>query len=261
MSAAEPLEVLRGGAEPALGTWVKLPSLEVVEIIARTGFDFVIIDNEHSPLSLESTYSAIALGQALGLVMLVRVPDRSGGNVQRVLDAGADGLLVPQVADRRTAEDVGAQMTFSRDGGIRGMGSTSRAGLWGLRPASEYLERGARRTVRAIQLEELAALEHAEELLDAPGVNAAFIGYGDLGLSSGLTAADPGLQDLTRKVIDICRRRDMPIGTAVGTTAAAASMAARGFSYVLVSNDASLFATGAKRLSEDVRRLWRERGD
>ncbi len=253
MSVVDPLQVLRGGEHPALGTWVKLPSLEVVEIIARTGFDFVVVDNEHSPLSLESTYNAIALGQALGLVMLVRVPDRSGGNVQRVLDAGADGLLVPQVADRQTAEAVGAQMTFSRDGGIRGMGSTSRAGLWGLRPANEYLERAI---VRAIQLEELAALERAEQLLDAPGVNAAFIGYGDLGLSSGLTAADPKLQALTRKIVDATRQRNMPIGTAVGTAQAAASAAAQGFTYVLVSNDASLLASGAKRLTEDVRQLW-----
>lgn len=256
---AEPLEVLRGGVEPALGTWVKLPSLEIVEIIAHTGYDFVVIDNEHSPLSLESTYNAIALGQALGLVMLVRVPDRSGGNVQRVLDAGADGLLVPQVADRATAEAVGAQMTFSRDGGARGMGSTSRAGRWGLLPASEYLERGAR-TVRAIQLEEVAALERAGELLDAPGVNAAFIGYGDLGLSSGLTPDDPALAELTRNVIAAARQRGMPIGTAVGTAQAAAAMAAQGFSYVLVSNDASLLAAGAKQLSGDVRRLWRDSG-
>jgi 2-dehydro-3-deoxyglucarate aldolase/4-hydroxy-2-oxoheptanedioate aldolase len=257
-SQIDPLEVLRGGAEPALGTWVKLPSLEVVEIIARTGYDFVIVDNEHSPLSLESTYRAIALGQALGLVMLVRVPDRSGGTVQRVLDSGADGLLIPQVADRRTAEAVGAQMTFSRDGGVRGMGSTSRAGLWGLRSGAEYLEHGAQRVVHAIQLEEIAALEQAEDLLDAPGVNAAFIGYGDLGLSSGLTADDPGLEELTRKVVDATRKRNMPIGTAVGTPAAAAAMAARGFTYVLVSNDASLFAAAAKNLADDVRQGWRD---
>lgn len=184
--------------------------------------------------------------------MLVRVPDRSGGNVQRVLAAGADGLLVPQVAERQTAEAVGAQMTFSRDGGVRGMGSKSRAGRWGLRPASEYLSRNI---VRAIQLEELAALERAEQLLDAPGVNAAFIGYSDLGLSSGLTAEDPKLQALTRKVVDAARQRSMPIGTAVGTAPAAASAAAQGFTYVLVSNDASLLASGAQRLT-DPRRGW-----
>jgi 2-dehydro-3-deoxyglucarate aldolase/4-hydroxy-2-oxoheptanedioate aldolase len=248
-----PLEVLRGGEKPALGTWVKIPSLEVVEIIARTGYDFVIVDNEHSPLSLESTYNAIALGQALGLTMLVRVPDRSGSTVQRVLDSGADGLLVPQVADRATAEAAGAGMTFSRHGGVRGMGSTSRAGLWGLRSAAEYL---ARETVHAIQLEELAALENAEELLDAPGVNAAFVGYGDLGLSSGLTADSPRLEQLVRPVVEATRKRNMPIGTAVGTAAAAAAMAARGFTYVLVSNDASLFAAGAKRLAHEVREAW-----
>jgi 2-keto-3-deoxy-L-rhamnonate aldolase RhmA len=247
------LEVLRGGAKPALGTWVKLPSLEIVEIVARTGFDFVIVDNEHSPLSLESTYNAIALGQALGLVMLVRVPDRSGSTVQRVLDAGADGLLVPQVADRATAEAAGAQMTFSRFGGVRGMGSTSRAGLWGLRSSAEYLER---ETVHAIQLEEMAALKNAEELLDAPGVNAAFVGYGDLGLSSGLTADSPELEELVRPVIEATRKRNMPVGTAVGTASAAAAMAARGFTYVLVSNDGSLFASGARKLVEEVRQAW-----
>jgi 2-dehydro-3-deoxyglucarate aldolase/4-hydroxy-2-oxoheptanedioate aldolase len=133
------------------------------------------------------------------------------------------------------------------------MGSTSRAGLWGLRPASEYL---SREIVRAIQLEELAALERADELLDTPGVNAAFIGYGDLGLSSGLTADDADVQDLTRKVIDAARARAMPIGTAVGTAQAAVSAAEQGFTFVLVSNDASLFANGAKRLTEDVRRQW-----
>ena len=260
MSQVDPIEVLRGGEGPALGTWVKLPSLEIVEIIARTGYDFIVVDNEHSPLSLESTFNAIALGQALGLVVLVRVPDRSGGNVQRVLDAGADGLLVPQVADRATAEAVGAQMTFSRDGGVRGMGSTSRAGLWGLRPAAEYLEHGAQRVVHAIQLEELPAMERAGDLLAAPGVNAAFIGYGDLGLSSGLTSSDPKLQELTQQVVEITRERRMPLGTAVGTAEAAAAAAKQGFTYVLVSNDASLFATGAKKLSEDVRRLWRDGG-
>jgi 2-keto-3-deoxy-L-rhamnonate aldolase RhmA len=248
-----PLEVLRGGEKPALGTWVKIPSLEIVEIIARTGFDFVIVDNEHSPLSLESTYNAIALGQALGLTMLVRVPDRSGSTVQRTLDAGADGLLVPQVADRATAEAAGAGMTFSRHGGVRGMGSTSRAGLWGLRSSDEYL---ARETVHAIQLEELAALENAAELLDAPGVNAAFIGYGDLGLSSGLTAESPELEELTKQVVGATRDRNMPIGTAVGTASAAAAMAARGFTYVLVSNDGSLFASAAQRLVEEVRGAW-----
>jgi 2-keto-3-deoxy-L-rhamnonate aldolase RhmA len=133
------------------------------------------------------------------------------------------------------------------------MGSTSRAGQWGLRSGAEYMER---ETVHAIQLEEVAALENAAELLDAPGVNAAFVGYGDLGLSSGLTADSPTLEDLVRQVADAARKRNMPLGTAVGTAAAAAAMAARGFTYVLVSNDASLFASGARKLVDEVRGAW-----
>ena len=88
---------LRGPGPTTFGTWVKLPSLETLELLAAAGFEFVVVDMEHSPLTLDFAYQAIVVAQGLGLAVLVRVPDRSGSHLQRLLDAGADGILVPQV--------------------------------------------------------------------------------------------------------------------------------------------------------------------
>ena len=74
--------VLGRPGEPVFGTWIKMGSLETIELIAAAGFDFVVVDLEHSPLSLESTYAATVVGQGLGLTVLVRVSDRSGSQVR-----------------------------------------------------------------------------------------------------------------------------------------------------------------------------------
>jgi 2-dehydro-3-deoxyglucarate aldolase/4-hydroxy-2-oxoheptanedioate aldolase len=239
--------------DPQLGTWVKLPSLETVEILALCGYDFVVIDGEHSPLTLESVYRAITLGQALGMQVLVRVADRSGETVQRLLDAGADGILTPQVANAAVAAEVTRRMIFSSDGGTRGMGATSRAGWWGLASAAEYLEHGRTQLARVIQLESAEALAHVEEILDVPTVNAALIGLGDLTLSSGRPASDPLIGEMVTRFVAAAHERDLPCGTAVANADAAVRAIGDGFDFVLVSNDASLFASAAKHQLDHVR--------
>jgi len=244
-----------GARNPQLGTWVKLPSLETVEILALCGYDFIVIDGEHSPLTLESVYRSIALGQALGMQVLVRVADRSGETVQRVLDAGADGILTPQVADAAVASEVTRRMIFSSDGGTRGMGATSRAGWWGLASAAEYLEHGRTHLARVIQLESAEALSRVEEILDVRTVNAALIGLGDLTLSTGRRAADPVVRDMIARFVTAAHDRDLPCGTAVANAEAAVTAVADGFDFVLISNDASLFASAAKGQLDRVREL------
>src|SRR5689334_4925208 len=94
------------------GTWVKIPALEPVEILADAGYDFIVIDQEHAPLTLEFTYQATVVAQGAGLSVLVRVPDRSGSHLQRLLDAGVDGILVPRVTTVEEAATTVRQMLF-----------------------------------------------------------------------------------------------------------------------------------------------------
>ncbi|SFO18414.1 4-hydroxy-2-oxoheptanedioate aldolase [Actinomadura madurae] len=247
------IERLRtGDGGPLLGTWVKIPALETVELLARAGFDFVVIDLEHSPLTLESAYRMVVVSQGLGLHALVRVPERGAGHVQPILDTGVDGVLVPHVMDGADADRVARSMLFPPRGS-RGLGTTSRAGMWGLDPTPEYLRRGDEDTLRIPQLEDLSAVEDAEAVLDVPGVNAAFLGMGDLTVSTGLKADDPGLTALTDRLLAAAKDRETPVGTAVRTAQQAKAAADRGFAFVMVGNDAQIFGTAATDLCAAAR--------
>jgi len=138
-----------------------------------------------------------------------------------------------------------AQMPFS-PAGVRGMGITSRAGRWGLL-GSGYRASG-NDVVRAIQIEDRATLENIEPLLDLPGLGAAFIGMGDLTMSSGLSASSPELSQGVANLIEQCHRRSLPLGTAVGNTELAAQARDEGYSFIMVSNDATMFAKAAMQL-------------
>lgn len=242
---------LRSPGVPTFGTWVKLPTLETLQLLADAGFEFVVVDMEHSPLTLESAYRLFVVAQGLGMTALVRVPDRSGNYLQRVLDSGADGVLVPQVSTVEEAATAIDQMTFS-PAGVRGMGTTSRAGRWGLDGAADYVAKGST-IVRGIQLESEPILRDVEPLLDLPGLDAVFLGMGDLTLSTGRRPDDPELVELTDNLLTQTKARGLPCGTAVGTVEAAAAAAERGFSFIMVSNDTSIFARAASQLAGGVR--------
>jgi 2-keto-3-deoxy-L-rhamnonate aldolase RhmA len=240
---------LAGDGPTLFGTWVKLPTIETVELLGVAGFDYIVVDMEHAPLTLESAYRAIVVAQAMGMGALVRVPDRSDSHLQRLLDSGADGILVPRVTDAATCRASVDAMRFS-PAGVRGSGSTSRAGRWGLDMSANYVEHGTNGIVRGVQVEDQGGLRVIDEILAVEGLNALFIGTGDLSLSSGLPATHPDNDTLIAGTLDSCRVRGIPCGTAVGDAAAARAAADRGFRFVMVSNDATMFGTAAR----DIRR-------
>jgi 2-keto-3-deoxy-L-rhamnonate aldolase RhmA len=234
------------------GTWVKLPALETVELLAHAGFDYIVVDLEHSPLTTESAYRASVVAQAMGVGALVRVPQAAVADAQRLLDAGVDGILVPQVADRAAASAAVGPMLFEPRG-TRGMGLTSRAGRWGLDSVAAYLQRGNENQLRVVQLEDMAALADCDQIVGVDGVDGVFIGLGDLSLSSGRPADDAEIQALLDRVLTSCAEAGLPCGTAVGDADAAKRYAARGFDFVMVSNDTSLFARAAADLGAALR--------
>lgn len=236
---------LRESPDCVLGTWIKIPALETIEMLADAGYDFVIVDLEHSPMTLESCYRATVVAQALGMHVLVRTADRSGNYIQRLLDSGVDGVLVPQVGSADEARRVISDMVFAPDG-RRGAGGTSRAGLWGRLPGSEYRRRGNEEIVRGFQLEDVGVLEDIDAVFDTPGLNAVFLGTGDLAMSSGMSPGDLAFEALIEKFLAAAKAHDLPRGTAVGTGEAAREAASRGFTFVMVSNDAKMFGDGAR---------------
>ncbi|AXO37274.1 HpcH/HpaI aldolase/citrate lyase family protein [Micromonospora sp. B006] len=177
---------------PALGTWVKLPVMESVELLALAGFDFVVVDLEHAPIDLQTAYQLIGTANHLGLAPIVRIPALDPGITQRVLDAGAEGVMVPHVDTVEQARAAVAAVRFPPLG-ARGVGSTSRAGAWGAMPRAEYLRYGQEEVVLVAQIESARAASSAGAVAAVPGVDALLVGAADLSTSEGTTEDDPRL--------------------------------------------------------------------
>jgi len=236
---------LAAGPGPALGTWVKIPAMEVVELIALAGFDFVVIDLEHSPIDLESAYRLIGTALHTGVSPLVRVPDLHPGLVQRVLDAGAEGVMVPHVDTPEQARAAAAAVRFPPRG-TRGVGATSRAGAWGATPLAEYLRYGQQEVVLIAQIESATGVRNAGAIAAVDGVDALLVGAADLAVSERTTPADPRVLELIASAVRQGRDADLPVGNAGAATAGSVQAAVdTGFTFTMLSNDASLLRAAA----------------
>lgn len=238
---------------PVLGTWVKIPATEVVELLALAGFDLVVIDLEHSPIDLETAYRLIGTALNTGLAPVVRIADLQPGLVQRLLDAGAEGLMVPHVDTVEQARTAAAAVRFPPLG-TRGVGATSRAGQWGAMPLEEYLRFGQEEVVLIPQIESAVGVANTAAIAAVPGVDALVVGAADLAVSEGATPADPAVRALIGSVVTQGRAAGLPVGTA-GAAGAAAVRAALddGFDIILLSNDATLLATTARSAVDTAR--------
>jgi len=230
---------LRGGAT---GTFVKLPAPEVVEIASLAGLDFVVVDLEHSPLSMETASTLLALARARGLGTYVRVPDHGAAWVQRCLDAGADGIMAPHVDSVDEAAALWSAAQFPPHG-TRGCGPTTRAGRWGLSPMSDYL---AAEPVVIGQVESDASVETTDQILANGLVSSLFVGPADLALSTGTATGSDELEARIRRVREACLAADVPVGIAAPDGEASRRRVDEGFDYVVVSNDTTLLGTAMR---------------
>jgi len=237
---------LRESDRCLVGTWVKLSAGETVELMALAGFDFVVIDLEHGTLTMEHASRHIAAAAARGVAPLVRVPDHGQSSIQRVLDAGASGVLVPHVDDADEALRVSRMLRFEPRG-TRGFGATSRAGQWGALPREEYLRRGNEQAMFIPQIECVQAVDALPDMLAHADVSAVFLGPGDLSVSLGVPDDHPRVLAAMDQVVAAARAAGVPCGTAIGNDPARlASLAARGFDFVMIGNDASFLGAAAR---------------
>lgn len=236
-----------------VGTWLKIASAEPVEIVAYAGFDFVVVDLEHAPLDLQTAYRLINAAAALGMTPLVRVPDTTPSTIQKILDSGAMGILVPHVDTADEAEAVGRACRFPPHG-VRGAGGTSRAGGWGLRSTAAYLATGNDDVLCVPQLESVEAIEAAPDILALDSVDAVFVGAADLAMSMGSTPDSAEVAELIGSAISAAHAAGKRCGLAFGGVPERAAKAVRsGCDFVLLSNDTSMLAQAAHGLVTDFR--------
>jgi len=172
---------------PASGCWVNIFDPIVGELVGRCGYDYAMIDMEHSPTDLQQTLSMIRAVQLGGAKALVRVPDKQPQWIGRLMDMGADGVMVPMVNSAEEAGILAAAAIYAPEG-TRGMAAPIvRATGYGVN-TPHYLDNYRRQFTLLLQIESAEAVEAADDIAAVEGVDCVFIGPFDLAGSLGQLA-------------------------------------------------------------------------
>jgi 4-hydroxy-2-oxoheptanedioate aldolase len=170
--------------ERLFASFVMVPSPSVVEMLGYAGFDFVVLDTEHGSATVEILENQLRAAEASGIPALVRTVGMTPGEILRVLDAGAQGIIVPHVRTPQDARAIVAAAHYPPKG-IRGIATTARAGRHGFVTVSDHLAAAKERILVIPQIEDADALVHVREIAGTDGIDAIFIGPADLSLSLG----------------------------------------------------------------------------
>lgn len=242
------LEKFRRG-EKSLGTFTHLLSETAVEALAYTGLDYVIIDLEHSPIVPDAAAGLIAAADGAGLCPFVRVDAIERSPVLKMLDAGAMGLIVPQV---ESAEQVKRLVEYAKFAplGNRGFCPT-RDGGWGLaehanKGMESYMRHCNENTLLIPQCETAACLENIEEIAAIEGVDGIFIGPFDLSISMGIPGKfdAPEFKAALERIRTACKSAGKLCIIFTGSAEAAKGYFESGYNNVAVSLDVSVLTEG-----------------
>lgn len=200
-----------------LGTMISEISCQnIPRMMKVAGYEFIIIDCEHGPFDFPQLSALIAVSAGVGMNALVRIPAIDRGFIQKMLDAGADGFLVPMVNSKEQAEQL-VQYAKYAPIGKRGISTTRAHTSYNPPQLSEYMEQANARTILFTQIETLEAVENAAAIASVPGIDALIVGPSDLSSDCGVPG-DINSPILREKIVKVCSAAK-EAGIACGTVA------------------------------------------
>src|SRR5580765_2693815 len=256
---------LREG-RPKMGLFVNSHSPTVAEQLAHSGYDWLLVDTQHGPMShetLSEMLAGIASGGAKSLVRVSGYGDRAG--IQQALDMGADGVLVPYI---NTAEEARQAVSCCRypTAGTRSVyfpqRSMNKAGLLGY--AGNFNNDG----IVALQVETADCIKNIAEIAAVPGVDILFLGQNDLCMSMGLYEkykfpdmyTSPELDAATKKLVENARKNKLILGVFLFGTSRVGEFLEKGFTFISIGNDLHHVLTQAGAHVGDLEKIAKEKG-
>jgi 4-hydroxy-2-oxoheptanedioate aldolase len=233
---------------PQIGLWSSLCSNVVAEVIGGCGFDWILVDTEHSPNELPGVLTqlqALAVGTA---TPIVRPAWNDPVLIKRYLDVGATGLLIPFVQNAEEAKKAVAATRYPPQG-IRGVATSTRAGRFGR--TKEYLRKANDEICVLVQVETRAALDNLESIAAVDGVDGVFIGPSDLAAALG-HLGNPGHAEVQAAISDAVKRlkaKGKAAGILTSVEADAKRYLAEGYTFVAVGTDIGLLARTGEALA------------
>lgn len=234
-------EVQKAPGFPASGCWVNIFDPIVGELVGRCGYDYAMIDMEHSPATLDSALNMIRAVQLGGAKAIVRVPDKQPQWIGRLMDMGADGVMVPMVDSAQEAEQLAQAAVYAPEG-TRGMAaSIARATDYGVN-TEHYLDTYRKDFMLLLQIETTAAVAAASEISAVDGVDCVFIGPYDLAGSLG-HRAEPDHKETKaaiRKISKAVKASGKLLSTLNTPKSGSKALFASGYDLVFSGSDVSI---------------------
>jgi 2-keto-3-deoxy-L-rhamnonate aldolase RhmA len=236
-------ERIRSG-RPSIGVFIKTASHQVVELVARAGLDFAIVDAEHAPFDLLTLDRMALAARAGGLPLLIRTPGLDTALIAQALDMGFSGIVAPHVDSAERAWSLADAARFDR--GHRGFSPSTRAGGYGAPDARAYREAADRGASLWCQIEDASALPRLDEIAAVDEIDCLFLGRADLALSLGVDSqSDPKVVEGARATAEAGRRSGRAVGIFVSSPQEIAPLAELGISVFVCGSDQSwLLAEG-----------------
>lgn len=226
------------------GSFVKFTDPATVEIFGGVGFDFVVIDQEHGLFDRAATNMALLAAKAAGIAGVVRVPSVTPDTILPALDGGASGILAPHIVSAEDARQFVAACRFK--GGRRGFSAGTRAGGYGARAMWDHVRASDSSVATVAMIEDPDALDNLEDILAVEGLDAVFVGRGDLTAAIGAMSRDDGVvRRAVDSIFDAASRSEMAVWIMVDSGAAAEDFRARGASGLIFSSDQGLLRKAA----------------
>ena len=237
-----------------IGTWVSLADPAVVEILAQSDFDFLLLDGEHSPIS-EDTLKVHLMAAARfkkETAIIYRVRANQEPLIKSALDLGVDGLFVPMVnnaADAKRAVDATRYPPL----GKRGVGPWRASNYF--EELGDYVANATDQVTLFLQIEDAQALPNLDEILAVPGFDAAFIGPADLTSSLYLfpDTQHPKVLDKIAYITAACQRANIPLGIDAASADHITEMRQKGLQIFTFGMDTSYLIDGARQTADIAR--------
>jgi 4-hydroxy-2-oxoheptanedioate aldolase len=237
------------------GTWVQTPSPEVVEILGWSGWDFVILDMEHGPYGPETVLHLIRAAEAGGTTAFVRVPLSAPGQVGKVLDLGAAGIVSPGVTSAEAAAGA-VSLTRFPPRGSRGSSPSTRQLHYSAIPFASLTADDSPQPLIVLQVEARLATSDLGSILAIEGLDVVFIGPYDLSTSLGLPGQfdHPKVREAISEIVDRAGERGVAVGIWVPDAQAAHFWVDHGVRFVTVSNNELMLFGASAALRRSVER-------
>ncbi|MFN0184426.1 MAG: HpcH/HpaI aldolase family protein [Aquabacterium sp.] len=236
----------------AVNGWLSIPDAFCAEVMAQQGWDTLTIDLQHGVVDYPDMLGMLQGISTTETVPIVRVPWLEPGIVMKVLDAGAYGVICPMVNTREEAQRFVAYTTYAPRG-TRSFGPI-RAAMYG---GAGYNTEADAAIVRFAMIETAQALDNLDAILSVEGLDAIYVGPSDLALSLGaqpnMDRPDPKTADAIAHIVDRAKAHGVKAGIHNGVPAAARQRIAMGYSFVTVSSDTRMLATGSQEILSAMR--------